>query len=142
MFCTTLKTKVKALLTQFDSYVDSHVDLALQVTTAIKNVLASPVTDVLTAIIPGTLDDTIRTGLVNALTKVIDALTIADACKQYTDLNDKLSCFIQQIKQRDPQLQDALLQKLASLLSGELDGNRLKQSLYDLYTQAKYTTAK
>jgi flagellar basal body-associated protein FliL len=49
---------------------------------------------------------------------------------------------VQQIKQRDPQLQDAILQKLASLLAGELDGNKLKQALYDLYTQAKYTTAK
>lgn len=142
MFCTNIKSKIKAVLQQFDSYIDAHIDTALQITTAIKNVLSSPVTDILTAIIPGEVDDTIRTQLVNALNKAIEALTVVDNCKQYTDLNDKLNCFVQQIKQRDPQLQDAILQKLASLLAGELDGQRLKQSLYDLYTQAKYTANK
>jgi len=142
MFCTNIKTKVKVVLNQFDHYVDAHVDTALQITTAIKNTLSSTAADILTAIIPGNLDNEIRTQLINVLTKVIEALTIADNCREHTDLNDKLLCFVQQIKQRDPQLQDAILQKLASLLAGELDGKRLKQALYDLYTQAKYTTAK
>ncbi len=142
MICTKLRAPIKAALSQFDQYVDAHIDTALHVTTAIKNILASPVADILTAIIPGTLDDTIRTKLVAALDKAIEALTIADNCKQCTTIEDKLQCFIQQIRQRDPQLQDALLQKLASLLAGQLDGGRLKQAIYDLYTQAKYITTK
>jgi hypothetical protein len=142
MFCPTFKTNIKAALREFDTYVDAHIDTALSVTTAIKNLLTSPVADVLTAIIPGTLDDIIRTQLIKVLTKVITALSIVDSCKQFTDANEKLTCFIAQLKQHDPQLQDAILQKLASLLAGELDGNRLKQNLYDLFTQAKYTTVK
>jgi len=142
MFCTSLKNKIRALLRQFDTYIDAHIDTALSVTTAIKNMLASPVADILTAIIPGDLDSTIRTQLLAALTRAIEALTIADSCKQYTDPADKVKCFITQLQLRDPQLQDAILQKLASLLAGDLDGQRLKQSLYDLYTQAKYAASK
>ncbi len=142
MFCSKLKTQVKALLKEFDNYIDGHIDTALQITSALKSMLSSPAANVITAIIPGELDDEIRQELVAALTKVIDALTIADTCKQYTDANDKLSCFVQQLQQRDPLLQDAVLQKLASLLAGTLDGQRLKQSLYDLYTQAKYSASK
>jgi hypothetical protein len=142
MFCTTIRSQLKTLLRQFDSYIDAHIDTALQITTKLKNVLSSPTADIVTAIIPGDIDNTIRQQLIAVLGKAIEALTIADTCKQYTDVNEKLNCFIEQLKLRDPQLQDAVLQKLASLLTGGLDGQRLKQSLYDLYTQAKFSAAK
>ena len=142
MLCTKMKGQIKALLRDFDNYVDDHIDTALKITTALKNLLSSPVADVLTAIIPGDIDNTIKEDLVAALGKAIEVLTIADSCKQYTDVNALLACFIQQVQQRDPQLQDAILQKLASLLAGHLDGQRLKQNLYDLYTQGKYAATK
>jgi hypothetical protein len=142
MLCITIKAKLRALLKNFDSYIDTHIDTALKISQALKNILASPVADILTAIIPGDADNVIRQKLTDALSKVIEALAIADACKQYADLNDQLNCFVNQLRQRDPQLQDAILQKLASLLAGNLDGLRLSQSLYDLYTQAKYAATK
>jgi len=141
MFCTKANSEIKTALKQFDQYVSAHIDTALQITTALKNLLASPVADVITAIIPGTADDVLRTELLLALNKAVEALSIVDNCKQFTDLNDKFKCFIDQIRQRDPQLQDAILLKLASLLGAQFDGNKLKQSLYDLYTQAKYVAA-
>ena len=142
MFCSKIKRQVKTALQQFDNYVDAHIDTALKITTALKDILSSPVADIVTAIIPGDVDNTIKTQLLNALTKAVEALTIADSCKQYADLNDKLKCFVEEVRKRDPQLQDAILQKLASLISGELDGNKLKQYLYDLYTQTKFSIAK
>ena len=142
MFCTKVKTQLRALLRYFDNYVDTHIEPALKITTSLKNILSSPTADIITAIIPGDIDNTVRQQLIVVLTAALEALTIADTCKQYTDINEKLNCFTQQLKQRDPQLQDAVLQKLASLLTGGLDGQRLKQSVYDLYTQAKYTATK
>ena len=142
MFCTKIKGQLKSLLRQFDNYVDTNIDTALKITTGLKNILSSPTADIITAIIPGDIDNTIRQQLINALSKAVEVLTIADVCKQYTDVNDKLNCFVEQLKLRDPQLQDAILQKLASLLTSGLDGQRLKQSLYDLYTQAKFSATK
>ena len=142
MFCTKIKGRLKQALNQFDDYIDEHIDTALRITTALKNILASPAADLLTALIPGNADNVVRAQLIFALDKAMEALAIADTCKLYTDINDKLKCFAQQVKQRDPQLQDALLQKLASLLAAHLDGQRFKQNLYDLYTQVKYSTSK
>ena len=138
MFCAKIKSQLKSLLREFDNYVDEHIDTALKITTALKNALSSPAADILTAIIPGEIDNVIRQELITGLGKALEALTIVDNCRQYTDMNDKLGCFVQQLKLRDPQLQDAVLLKLASLLTGYMDGGRLKQNLYDLYTQAKY----
>lgn len=142
ILCKTIKGKLRSLLRHFDNYVDAHIDTALQITTALKNMLSSPVADIISAIIPGDLDNTIRQQLIYALSKAVEALLIAENCKQFTEVNEKLDCFIQQLKLRDPLLQDAILQKLASLLTSRLDGRRMKQSLYDLYTQAKYSAAK
>ena len=142
MFCTKINGQIRQALRQFDSYIDTHIDTALSITTQLKNSIASPVADIITAIIPGNLDDMVRGRLLFALDKAIEALAIADTCKLYTDMNDKLKCFIQQIQLREPDLRDALLQKLASLLAAHIDGQRFKQNLYDLYTQVKYTANK
>jgi len=139
MIFTKLKSELKLLLHEFDNYVDTHTATALNITNELRKALSSPVADIIAALMPANIDSSLRQQILSALDKAAEALTIADNCKQYTDANDKLNCFIQQLRLRDPQLQDAVLQKLAGLLAGFLDGNRLKQSLYDLYTQAKYT---
>ncbi len=142
MLCTKIRLGLKGLLKKFDNYVDAHIDTALKITTDLKKVLSSPVADIITAIIPGDADNKIQAHLVSALSKSIEALTIADSCKEVTDVNENLKCFVTQLQQREPNLQDAILQKLASLLAGHLDGQRLKQNLYDLFTQAKYAASK
>ena len=142
MFCNKLRGRVKRILQQFDEHLDEHIDLALRVTTGLKQLLASPMADVLTAIIPGDLDNIVRQHLLVALQKAIDALQLADKCRAEADINRKLLCLAEELNQRSPELRDALLHRLASLMAGELDGNRLKQNLYDLYTQAKYTATK
>jgi len=139
MICKKIKGQLKGLLAQFDNYLENNVDTALKISSELKSILSSPVADIVTAIIPGTVDDAVRNELVQALSKVVDALTIADSCRQSVNANEKLCCFVQQLKLRDPRFQDAMLQKFASLLAGSLDGERLEQSLYDLFTQAKYT---
>ena len=133
---------MRKLLRQFDSYIDANIDTAIQVTNTLKAVLSSPVTDLVTAIIPGEVDDMLKVQLLKALEKAVQALLIADSCKQYSTLNEKLACFAQQLNQRDPQLRDAVLLKLASLLAGFLDSQRFKQHVYDLYTQVKYSAIK
>lgn len=142
MLCTKMRPRFKRLLKEFDNYAEQHIDIALRITLAIKQLLLSPAADMLIMVIPGDLDKAIRDQLVSALNKAIDVLTIADQCKTNPDLNEKIKCFTGHLKLAEPELQDAILQKLASLVAGHLDSNRLKQSSYDLFTQAKYTGAK
>jgi hypothetical protein len=142
MFCPNLKKQIRFALREFDAFVDAHITTALAVTRQMKAVLASPVTDIITAIIPGDIDEAIRKQLLVFLDKSVEALAIADTCRLHTDLNDKLKCFMQQLRLRDPELQDAILLKLASLIAGNLDGQRFRRHLYDLYTQAKFSSAR
>lgn len=142
MFCNKVRARIKRILQQFDEYLDEHIDTALYVTTALKKFLSSPAGDIITALIPGNLDNVIRQHLLAALENAIDTLQITDKCRKHEDIADKLLCLAEELRQRSPELRDALLHRLASLVAGELDGQRLKQSLYDLYTQAKYTALK
>lgn len=142
MFCKPLKSKLRKALQAFDQYVQQHVDTALKITTALKDVLKSPVGDIITAIIPGDIDAVIRIKAIGILSTAVDALGIVKNCEACTDMNKKLQCFIDGIKTVDPALQNALLIKLASLLTAGLDDNKLADSLYDLYVQAKFVASK
>jgi hypothetical protein len=141
-FCNTVRAKVKAILRQFDQYIQDHVETALKVTPALKNFLASPAGDVLTAIIPTDIDSVIRSKILIALNEVIPALTIINDCKKSPHLDDKMRCFIQQFKTMDPDMRDAVLQKFAALLTRELHGCKLAQNVYDLFVQASYSIKK
>lgn len=142
MFCKTAISKIKNFFKQLDGYLSAHITTALMVTTAVKNALDGIAGDLLVNLIPGNMDNVVRDKVVAALEKSIDVLSIVDTCKGYTDIQGKLSCFINEVSKRDPQLQQALLIKLASLLTKELDGNRYKQNVYDAFVQAQYSVAK
>lgn len=141
-FCKSVRSKIKSILRKFDKEVEEHVDTALLVTTSIKKFLRSPVSDIINAIIPGQIDDLIRAKLLVILPYAIDTLTIIDHCKDAKTLNEKAACYIDQLKKVDPALQEAILHKLAAIITRELDGNKLAQSVYDLFVQAQYSVKK
>lgn len=142
MFCSKLRLKIKLLLKQFDSYLEKHVDTALTVTTALKKFLASPVAQVLTAIIPSDIDEVIRVKLLYGLGIAIDGLNIIDECKDVSSLEDKVQCFINALKKLNPEAQDAVFAKLASILARTLDDDKKAQNIYDLFVQAKFSASK
>jgi hypothetical protein len=142
MFCTKMRQRIRHVMQQFDAYVDAHAETALQITTALKHALESPVADMVTLLIPGTADDALKQHLQQALVRVTDTLLVLSKCSKEHDMNKKLQCLAGELLRQTPEVRDALLHKMASLLTGELDGNRLKQRLYDLYVQAKYTSMK
>jgi hypothetical protein len=65
-----------------------------------------------------------------------------NACRQEASLEAKLICFVTSLRDVSPDLQDAVLQKLQSILLRELDGNTKKQNIYDLFSQAAYSNSK
>lgn len=142
MFCTKMRKKVRLLLNRFDRYVEEHVATALHITTTLKSMLESPVADILTAIIPGNADDIIKRQLIKALADATTALGIINKCSGSTHINDRLLCLLTELKQLPESQREAILHKLASLVASNLDGQRLKQSFYDLYTQVHYTASK
>ena len=100
-----------------------HAETALSVTRLLKNVLQSPVADIIVAIIPTDIDDEIRNKIVSALDK-------------FGRTN------IENIPHSAEHIQKAILIKIASIILSELDDNNLKESTYDLVVQATYSNAK
>jgi hypothetical protein len=141
-FCRKTGSKIKQVLQQFDSFIERHAEEALQVTKIIQSALESPVADLLEAIIPGDADTIFKNKLLQALEIGIDALSIMNTCRQEASLEAKLHCFVNGLKTVSPDLQDAVFQKLQSILLRELDGNTRKQNIYDLFSQAAYSNSK
>jgi hypothetical protein len=141
-FCKKVGSKIKQVLKQFDSFIEQHSEEALRVTKIIKAALESPLADLLEAIIPGDADTIFKNKVLQALETGIDTLNIVNTCRQEPSLEAKLICFVTALKEVSPDLQDAVLQKLQSILLRELDGNTRKQNIYDLFSQAAYSNSK
>lgn len=111
--------------------VKEKAEIALKVTRCIKAVLESPVADIITAIIPTDIDDRLKTKAIAALGKVIDRLE-----------NPTLESLIEELKRLPDTKRNALLIKIASLLTAELDGNELKENKYDSVVQLVLSSTK
>lgn len=141
-FCKKMRLKIKWALQQFDEHIDEYATAALNITNAIKRALESPLVDVLESIIPGDADTILKNKILQALETGIHALSIVQTCQQQATVEAKLLCFVTELRKTSPALQEAVLQKLQSILLRELDGNTKKQHLYDLFSQAKYSSVK
>jgi hypothetical protein len=141
-FCRKTRLKIKQALQQFDAFIERHAEEALRVTKVIKSAMESPLVDLLEAIIPGDADTIFKNNVLQALETGIDTLSIVNTCRQEPTLEAKLVCFVNALKEVSPDLQDAVLQKLQSILLRELDGNTRKQNIYDLFSQAAYSSSK
>jgi DNA polymerase III gamma/tau subunit len=141
-FCKKTGSKIKHALQQFDAFIEQHSEEALRVTKIIKAALESPLVDLLEAIIPGDADTIFKNKVLQALETGIDTLNIVNTCRNEPNLEAKLICFVTALKEVSTDLQDAVLQKLQSILLRELDGNAKKQNIYDLFSQAAYSNSK
>ncbi|MBC9915021.1 hypothetical protein [Chitinophaga varians] len=137
-----MRLKIKWALQQFDEHIDEYATEALRITKAVKRALESPLADVLETIIPGDTDTLLKNKILQALETGIHTLSIVQTCQQQPTVEEKLICFVTELRKTSPALQEAILQKLQSIVLRELDGNTKKQHLYDLFSQAKYSSVK
>jgi len=141
-FCSGFMGKIKSLFKKVDKFLDDNINTALAVSTAIRSFFYNPVFDVLVAISKTQVDNILLDKVRQALSVAVDSLAIVNTCKQYTSLEEKLQCFITEVKKLAPDLQQAILVKLAQLVASQIDGNRYKQSVYDALVQGKFTIEK
>ncbi|MBE2289347.1 MAG: hypothetical protein IAE95_07315 [Chitinophagaceae bacterium] len=137
-----MRKKIRQLVQHFDEYVEAHAEAALQITTSLKEMLESPAADVVTLLIPGEADDLLKRHIITALEKAVMTLTAVNTCAGEGDINARIKCLMTELAKAAPEVRDALLHKLASLITAALDGGRMKQRDYDLYVQAKYTASR
>lgn len=85
---------LKDLFHKLPEEAKNAIHIGVVVVEKIKTFVDSPAVDVLTAIIPGTIDDAIKTKLREALPKILMELKLADTCGSLTDPQQITSCAI------------------------------------------------
>ncbi|RTL56233.1 MAG: hypothetical protein EKK37_17320 [Sphingobacteriales bacterium] len=141
-FCKNFFAKIKRIYSQIDDALKQYVPLALTVTRKIKEALQSPAADLIEQLIPGDVDKTIRSLLIKGLDYAITSLLVVDECNAAATLEEKLACYMKYLQKLSPDARDAALIKLASLISKDMHGHQLKQHVYDLFTQGKFSEQK
>lgn len=116
---------IKRLFSKAAKLVQKFVQPSIAVTEALKNAVNSPVTPILTALIPGHLDDKIVTALKTQLPKVLQVLHIADECSKHTDPDEIIRCAVNALRKYNPDGQAATYHSIASLLSVYLSDGKL-----------------
>lgn len=142
-FCKGASAKIKNFIGNISKQVLQYTEISLRVTEAIKNFLSSPVADIITAIIPGDLDNVLKAQLESAIDYVIAFLITAKDCNaEGLPLEQKLICIVEHVKNQPPAAQEALLSKMASLITRHLDNQEQKQHIYDSIVQLQYSLKK
>lgn len=138
-FVRNLLNSVGDFLKSLPKEIREFSDEALKVTTAIKNALESDTAITIVNMIPGDLDDKLRHMAVEGLKAAINALH-TDPCKDKTNPDEMLRCYIDQLKNGSKHVRDMNLSKLQSLLIAYFNGNTsfTQMKEYDKIAQDSY----
>ena len=138
-FLTKIWNEIKALFASFPSELKIAIHIGVQVAENMKNFVDSPTADILTALIPGDIDDKIKNWLRTKLPTILTELKLADSCGTLTDPNEITACAIKVLQALDGDIKSAFLHNLSILVAevaadGKLswsDGVYLLQWYYD-----------
>jgi len=139
-FCSKVGGKIRSWFKRLDEYLLNNTKTAITAVSRFKVIIDSPVVDILTTMIPGSLDDKIKEALRKAVNLSIDRLIVLSGCNDLVTTQDKLLCYANFLSGLPKEVRDAQLFKFASLITKELDESRFDQKEYDLVTQSVYTT--
>ena len=92
---------------------------------AIKKAVESPVMPIVTAIIPGNLDNKIVDGLKKHLPRVLQILRISDECLKLEAADEIIFCAIKKLKEYEPEARAAQYHSIAAMLSVYLSDKKL-----------------
>ncbi|HVW15732.1 MAG TPA: hypothetical protein VHB54_18000 [Mucilaginibacter sp.] len=116
-FLSKIWAEIKSLFDGIPSELKTAVHIGVVVTENVKNFVDSPTADVLTAIIPGDIDDKIKNWLRAKLPTILTELKLADSCSSLTDPAAITACAIKVLQGLDGDIQSAFLHNLSVLVA-------------------------
>ena len=131
------------LFTNLDEWIHDHVQPSIEMVERIKAVVASPVGNLIAALIPGGVGEAVRDELIDVLTKAIDAMHVTTDILLEPDWTNKVSKTITYIRTLSKPMQDAIYHKLASEMAKIKSGtDSFKGHSVDLLVQMQYSKHK
>lgn len=144
-FLSKIWAEIKALFDGIPSELKTAIHIGVIITENIKNFVDSPAADVLTAIIPGDIDDKIKNWLRAKLPAILTELKLADSCSGLTDPSAITACAVKVLQGLDKDIQSSFLHSLSVLVSQVAADGKLTWSdgvyLLEWYYQHEYKTA-
>jgi hypothetical protein len=141
-FFNNLWQSIKSLFNSFPAELKEAVAIGITVTQNIKTFIDSPVADILTAIIPGNVDDNIKQALRTALPIILTNLRLADNCADLTDPREITKCAVETLQKLDGDIKSAFLHNLSVLVAQVVADGQLSWSdgvcILEWYYQHKF----
>lgn len=127
-FLTKIWNEIKSLFDRIPPELKTAIHVGVIVTENIKNFVDSPTADVLTAIIPGNIDDEIKNWLRAKLPQILTELKLADSCSGLTDPSQITACAIKVLQGLDGDIKSAFLHNLSILIAQVASDGKLTWS--------------
>lgn len=144
-FLQKIWAQVKALFDGIPAELKAAIHIGVAVTQNIKNFVDSPAADVLTSLIPGDVDDDIKSWLRAKLPELLTELKLADSCAGLTDADAITICAIKVLQGLDSNIKSAFLHNLSILIAQVASDGKLSwaDGVYVLqwYYQHEYEAA-
>jgi hypothetical protein len=102
----------KSIFTNLDAFMDAHITPSIELTKRLISILESPVSNIITALIPGDADDKLKDLLLNCLHKAIDALYISADIANEPDWTQKVYKTIKYLESLSPEMRQDVLRGL------------------------------
>lgn len=116
-FLSKIWTEVKSLFDGIPAELKTAIHIGVIVTENIKALVDSPAADVLTAIIPGDIDDELKDLLRAKLPTILTELRLADSCQNLSDPAQITACAIKVLQGLDGDIKSAFLHNLSIFIS-------------------------
>jgi hypothetical protein len=144
-FLSKIWAEVTSLFNGMPAELKTAVHIGVVITENIKTFVDSPAADILTAIIPGELDDDLKTLLRAKLPGILTELKLADSCGSLTDPSQITACAVKVLQGLDGDIGNAFLHSLSILISQVAADGKLTWSdgvyILEWYYQHEYKTA-
>jgi len=144
-FLAKIWALIKSLFDDMPAKLKTAIHIGVVVTENIKKFTDSPGADILTAIIPGDIDDEIKLLLRQKLPVVLAELKLADNCGNITDPEAILSCAVKVLQDLDGDVKSAFLHNLSIMMAQAAADGKLTWSdgvyLLQWYYQHQYKNA-
>lgn len=136
---------IKNLFDGMDVELKSAIHTSVLIVENIKKFVDSPDADIITALIPGDIDDKIKDLLRDKLPVILTELKLADSCTGLTNQNEITACAIKTLQGMGLNTQSAFLHSISVLIAGVLSDGKLTWSngvyLSEWYYQHLYKTS-
>jgi len=141
-FLSKIWAEIQNLFNGMPAELKTAIHIGVIITENIKSFVDSPAADVLTAIIPGNLDDEVKDLLRAKLPVILTELQLADNCGNLNDPAQITTCAINVLQQLGGDTKSAFLHNLSILIAQVAADGKLSWSdgvyLLEWYYQNEY----